>query len=445
MKKRLISLALVTLVGVTSLVGCSKKVDTNAPLEITFWHSMGGKGGEALSSLVEKFNNSQDEIIVSAEYQGTYSDSVNKLKSSMIGNAGPDVVQLYDIGTKWMIDSEYSMTIQEFIDEENYDISQLEENILDYYSVDGTLYSMPFNTSTPILYYNKDAFREVGLDPEITPKTFDEIIEYSEKLVKKNGQTVERYGFAMQVYGWLFEEFLSKQGLTYMNNSDGRDGNPTAVEFDSNGGALTIFEGWKKLVDSGVVGNFGRSGDNTTDAFVSGTSAMMVSSTASLANIKNKIDGSFELGTAYIPAVNDDGNGGVSIGGASLWIIDNKDDENREKANATFEFIKFLVSAESQAEWAAKTGYFPVTKAAYDLEEMQEHLENNPEFRTAINQLRESDNRPGALLGIFPEARAAVEENLEKLLNNEITAEEAVQNSADKINKSLSKYNRYNN
>lgn len=445
MKKRLISLALATMVAVTSLVGCSKKVDPSGVVEITFWHSMGGKGGEALTSLVEKFNTSQDKIYVAAEYQGTYSDSVNKLKSSMIGNSGPDVVQLYDIGTKWMIDSEYAITMQEFIDEDNYDISQLEENILDYYSIDGTLYSMPFNTSTPILYYNKDVFREAGLDPEVPPKTFDEIIEYSEKIVKKDGQNIERYGFAMQVYGWLFEEFLSKQGLNYMNNSDGRKGNPTAVEFDSNGGGLTIFDGWKNLVDSGVVGNFGRSGDNTTDAFVAGTSAMMVASTASLANIKNKINGSFELGTAYIPSVNNEGKGGVSIGGASLWIMDNKNDENREKAKAAFEFIKFLVSSESQAEWAAKTGYFPVAKSAYDLEEMKDNLNTNPEFSTAIDQLRESNNKPGALLGIFPEARAVIEENLEKLLNDEITAQEAVDNSADKINKSLSKYNRYNN
>lgn len=440
MKKRLIAIALATIVGVTSLVGCSKKVDPNAPTKITFWHSMGGKGGEAITALVEEFNNSQDKIYVSAEYQGTYNDSVNKLKSSMIGNAGPDVMQLFDIGTKWMIDSEYALVMQDLIDKANFDTSQLEENILDYYAIDGTLYSMPFNTSTPILYYNKDAFREVGLDPEVTPKTFDEIIEFSEKLFKKNGNNVERYGFAMQVYGWLFEEFLSKQNLTYVNNSDGRKGNPTEVEFNSNGGALTIYDAWKKIVDSGVVGNFGRSADNTTDAFVSGTSCMMISSTANLANIKSKINGTFELGTAYIPAVNDEGKGGVSVGGGSLWIMDNGDDK---RAEAAFEFIKFMISPDSQAEWAAKTGYFPITKEAYELEKMQEHLANNPEFKTAVDQLREPNNRPGALLGVFSEARAATEEGLEKVLNNELSPEEAVNMVSEKINKALKKYNRY--
>ena len=449
MKKRLLTATLAAILGVTSLVGCAgvssssnKAVKDGEATEVTFWHSMGGKGGEAINSLVEEFNSSQDEIKVVAEYQGAYDDAINKLKSSALGNSGPDIMQLYEIGTKWMIDSGYAIPMQELIDEDDFDISSLEENIASYYTIDGTLYSMPFNTSTPILYYNKTAFEEVGLDPETAPTNFDEILEYSNKLAVVNGNKVERYGYAMQIYGWFFEQFLIKQQLDYANKGNGREGAATSVVFDSNNGAANIINGWKTLVDSGVVANFGRDGEATTDAFASGKVAMTIASTASLTDIKGKINDSFELGTAYLPAVSATDKGGVSIGGASLWVMDKGDDD---KSKAAFEFIKFMISAESQAKWAKATVYFPVTKDAYELEEMTDNLKNNPEFQTAIDQLREENNDSGAVLGVFPEARASIEENIEKVLNNESTTDEAVKNIANTINSALDKYNKANN
>lgn len=397
---------------------------------------MGGKGGEAINQLVEEFNDSQDDIRVVAEFQGEYDDAINKLKSSALSHSGPDIMQVYEIGTKWMMDSGYAIPMQELIDEDGYDISHLEENIVDYYTVNGDLYSMPFNTSTPILYYNKTAFEEAGLDPEEAPNDFNQILEYSNKLAT-NG----RYGFSMQIYGWFFEQFLLKQGLDYANEGNGRTGHATEVLFDENGGALNIIDGWKNLVDSEGIISFGRDGDAVKDAFASGKVAMTIASTASLAEIKSKIDGSFELGTAYFPTVTSQDNGGVSIGGASLWVMDNGDDE---KAKAAFEFIKFMVSPESQAKWAQATGYFSVTKDAYEIPSMVEHLNNNPEFQTAIDQLREANNQSGALLGVLTEARATIEENIEKVLNNELTSEKAVETIAKTINTALDKYNKAN-
>lgn len=434
MKKNLLTVA--GILGTSLLVGCSGGNQTSGT-EITFWHSMGGKGGEAINQLVEEFNDSQDDIQVVAEFQGEYDDALNKLKSSALSNSGPDIMQVYEIGTKWMIDSGYALPMQELIDEDGYDVSHLEENIMDYYTVNGELYSMPFNTSTPILYYNKTAFEEVGLDPEEAPTDFNQIIEFSNKLALDG-----RYGYAMQIYGWFFEQLLLKQGLDYANEGNGREGNATEIVFDENGGALNIIEGWKKLVDSGVITSFGRDGDAVKDAFASGKVAMTIASTASLTDIKSKIGDSFELGTAYFPAVNSQDNGGVSIGGASLWVMDKGDDA---KSRAAFEFIKFMVSPESQAKWAQETGYFSVTKDAYEIPSMVEHLNNNPEFQTAIDQLRESNNQSGPLLGVLTEARGTIEENIEKVLNNELTSKKAVENIAQTINTALDKYNKANN
>jgi sn-glycerol 3-phosphate transport system substrate-binding protein len=462
MKKlnKIISLIAVGTLGFGTLVGCTAaNTETPAAVQVTetklptaaveeskeeavhivFWHSMGGAGGEAIQKLSDAFNTSQDHIEVEVQYQGTYDEAINKLKNSALGDAGPDVMQLYDIGTRWMIDSGYTYTMQDFIDKEGYDASLLEQNILAYYSIDNKLYSMPFNSSTPILYYNKDAFKEAGLDAEKAPSNFDELIETSKKLVKKEGDKVTRYGANIQIYGWFFEQFLVKSQLDYANNGNGRKDGATAVSFDSNGGALSIMNKWKEAVDSGAVANLGRDSDTNQEAFIAGNSCMTLASTASLAGIKNKIDGKFELGTAYLPSIRPEDKGGVSIGGGSLWIMDKKDEA---KANAAWEFIKYMVSPEVQVEWSKATGYFPITTEAYNMPAMAEHLEAQPQFKTAIDQLHASTGSTGALLAVFPEARSTIEENIEKLLNNELSTEEAVAKASETINKAIEKYNK---
>ena len=132
--------------------------------EITFWHSMGGVNGQAIDELVNRFNEENDlGITVVSEYQGEYDDALNKLRSAQIGNMGADLVQVYEIGTRFMIDSGWIVPMQEMIDEDNYDISQIEPNLAAYYTVDDQLYSMPFNSSTPLMYYNKDIFDKAGI------------------------------------------------------------------------------------------------------------------------------------------------------------------------------------------------------------------------------------------------------------------------------------------
>ena len=144
MKRKLLPVAGASILATSLLVGCSGRNEvlnstdatksTSKVTEVTFWHSMGGKGGEAIETLVSEFNSSQSNIKVVAEYQGSYDDSINKLKSAALGNSGPDIMQLYEVGTKWMIDSGYATPMQELIDRDGYDISSLEENILDYYN-----------------------------------------------------------------------------------------------------------------------------------------------------------------------------------------------------------------------------------------------------------------------------------------------------------------------
>ena len=133
------------------------------------------------------FNLSQQKCYVEPTYQGSYDDSLNKLKAGLQSKDVPALVQVFDIGSRLMIDLKVATPVQDFIDKEKYDISDLEPNVLAYYSVDDKLWSMPFNTSNPILYYNKDMFKAAGLDPEKPPRTWAEVEDAAKKLTKKDG------------------------------------------------------------------------------------------------------------------------------------------------------------------------------------------------------------------------------------------------------------------
>ena len=447
MKKKVIAsmLALSMIAGTSSAVFAAE--NTTAEMAdasdvdgttISFWHSMGGVNGEALDTLVKQFNEENEYgITVDAQYQGEYDDSLNKLKSAQIGNMGADLVQVYEIGTRFMIDSGWIVPMQEMIDGDGYDLSQIEPNLAAYYTFDIELYSLPFNSSTPILYYNKDLFEKAGITE--VPDSLEGIGEIGQQLLD-NGGAGE--AMSMGIYGWFFEQLISKQGLEYANNGNGRKEAATAVAFDENGAAKNILTVWKDLNDKGFAPIVGKGGDAGLADFSAGKSAITLGSTASLKQILQDVNGKFEVGTAYFPKVSSSDEGGVSIGGASLWALDNQDPK---KLRATWEFIKFLISPESQAYWNAQTGYFPVTVAAQEEETFKQNVAEYPQFQTAIDQLHDSaPEYAGALLSVFPEARAIVESEIESLLNGNEDVDAAVKNMTESINGAIEEYNLVN-
>ena len=405
---------------------------------ISFWHSMGGVNGQAIDTLVQKFNDENEYgITVEAEYQGSYDDALNKLKSAQIGNMGADLVQVYEIGTRFMIESGWIVPMQSMVNADEYDTSVLESNLAAYYTINDMLYSMPFNSSTPLMYYNKDMFDAAGIT-EI-PDSLESIAQIGDKLLDSGAQEVMSLG----IYGWFFEQFIGKQGLEYANNGNGRTEAATAVAFDENGAAANILNEWKNLYDLGYAPNVGKGGDAGLADFSAGKSAITLGSTASLKQILQDVDGKFEVGTANFPKVKSTDEGGVSIGGASLWALDNNDPK---KLRATWEFVKFLISPESQAFWNAETGYFPVNVDAHDEDVFKENIEKYPQFETAIDQLHDSAPQyAGALLSVFSEARAIVESEIESMLNGNETVDEAVDSMASQINDAIEEYNLVNN
>lgn len=405
--------------------------------EIVFWHSMGGVNGEAIDYLVNKYNEENDKNVhVSTEFQGSYDDAINKLKSASIGNMAADLVQVYDIGTRFMIDSGWVIPMQDLIDRYDYDVTQIEPNIAAYYTVDEKLYSMPFNSSTPILYYNQDILDKAGI--EAAPKSFAELAAMAPDLMEK-GEAGEP--ISLSIYGWFFEQFLCKQGLHYVDQGNGREDKASKVVFDENGGALNILKAWKDLHAQGYAPVVGR-GDAGIADFVAGKSAFTIASTASLKEILENVDNRFQVGTAYLPSVTDETDGGVSIGGASLWALNNEDEA---KEAAVWDFVTFMISPASQAYWNAQTGYFPITVKAHEEDTFKENIEKFPQFMTAIDQLHDSSpESQGALISVFPEARQIIEGEIENMLNKDLDPEEVVATMAEKINKAIEEYNLLN-
>lgn len=402
---------------------------------------MTGEGQKALEKIVDDYNKSQDEVVVDAIFQGSYEESIVKFKAVSGTKEVPDLVQMNDVSTSFMYRSGAVVPMYEFIKEDkNFDESKLEDVLLNYYRINGKLYSMPFNSSTAILVYNKDAFREVGLDPEKAPKSYKEIEEYSRKLVKtnKNG-VVDRYGFSIISYAWFIEQLLANDNSLYVDEENGRNGKlPTKVVY---GKQLPVILDWMRRMNiEKLATNYGREWNTTRSAFNSGKVAMFLDSSAGITGvIKNS---NFEVGTAFIPNESGEFNGSI-IGGASLWITKS---ENKAKQKAAWDFVKYATSKDVQAFWSSKTGYFPVNKESYDTDLMKATMEKMPQFKTIVEELEATNKNTatqGAILGVFPDVREKMVEAMEAVSEGKDSKKEA-QNVEKASNRIISRYNRIN-
>ncbi|AXI08898.1 ABC transporter substrate-binding protein [Oceanobacillus zhaokaii] len=401
---------------------------------VTFWHSMGGAGQEALNAIVDSYNSSQDAVQVNAEYQGTYDEALTKFNSVAGTDSAPTMIQTFEIGTMSMINSGSIVPIQELIDADGYDMSGLEENIVNYYSLDGTFYSMPFNSSTPVMYYNKDAFEAAGLDPEAPPETFEEVEEASKAIVESNAGMK---GFALQAYGWLYEQLLANQGALLLNNDNGRTETPTEIGWTEEEGK-SIFEWVKRMVDDETFANYGTNEDNMMAGFLAGDVSMFLQSSASSRDVIDHAP--FEVGIAFLPHPEDKERAGVVIGGASLWMIDGKSEEEQK---AAWDFMKYLQTPEIQAEWHVGTGYFAINPAAYDEQVVIDAHEEMPQLQVTVDQLQATEASyatQGALMDMIPEGRKIMETALETVYNGG-EVDDAYNAAVDQFNAAIEQAN----
>jgi sn-glycerol 3-phosphate transport system substrate-binding protein len=429
------------------LAACSAESKPTAkpvgPVRIQFWHAMGGVNTALVNALVQRFNSSQTDVVVEAVLKADYDQTLTTLRTDFQGGTAahlPALVQVDDIDTRFMMDSKQIVPVQDFIDREKFSVSDYEPNFLAYYRVNNRLLAMPFNVAMPLLYYNKKAFKDAGLDPEKPPKTFDEVAAAARTLTKKEGGRTTQYGMAIAVNGWFLEQLIAVQGAEYANNGNGRDKLATAVTFDNEAGVKAL-TWWKGMFQDGICANYGRPTANTQKAFDTGVAAMMIDSTAVLPGRIKGVAGKFEIGTGFLPRPAD-AKGGVMPGGAAVWILKGRPAQEQQ---AAWNFAKFITAPAQQAYWHIGTGYFPIRKAAYDDATDNEWRSKYPQFDTAIDQLHKTPvttATKGALLGVFAKARQSVEGAIEKALLNQATPQQALREAADALKPDLEQYNR---
>ncbi|WP_412541682.1 ABC transporter substrate-binding protein [Longispora sp. K20-0274] len=447
MRRRLLPLLLVLGLAAACTSAPKAQAPTNAPgadalanakgeTTVEFWHSMKGANATALEALTGAFNKEHaGKIKISPVYQGSYDETVTKYKAAVQQKNTPALVMIYDIGTRFMVDSKQTVPMQSFVEADKFALDELEPNITNYYTVGGKLQSMPFNSSTPLLYLNKEAFDRAGLDVTKPPRTLDEISEYARKLtVRDSSGKVTQYGFNAAIYGWFVEQLLATNGEQYCDQGNGRSGLATKVNFDSPTG-IRIAQWWADLVKSGSATNTGRKTDDAQAAFKSGTVAMHLESTSTLRGYLDAAKGKFTVATAPFPKASKTSTGGPVIGGASLWIdgVGHSAAEQR----AAWEFTKWAVQPAQQAQWHTGTGYVPVNRKAV--------IDAAPQFGTAVTQLHElqpSVASAGCALGVMPQARKAAEDGLEAAITDTKNAGEAMTDAVGTMKSPIEAYNK---
>lgn len=353
------------------------------PITINFWHSLGsGVNGEAIKAMVQRFNETNPyNIVVVETFQGNYNDASAKLQQSLAARTNPEVAML----DRALIPQYAPYGVLEdmlpYATRDNVDLDDFVEGLMAFSYFDGKLLSLPFNRSTPVMYYNKDAFAEVGLDPERPPTTWEELFEYAAKLTKvENGQTV-RYGFSMVIdAGWFLSAMVGQQGGIMINEAG------DTVEFTRDGTGLEALKFWRKLADSGYyrIPATTNAGTVMIQEFYQGKIAMMYASTGDLGAILRNTEGEglFDLGVAFLPK---NKQHEVPTGGANLVMLANVP---KEKKEAAWEFIKFATSAQETAQFSLTTGYLPTRKSAVESDMIQSLWRDHPQYKVAFDQLQ---------------------------------------------------------
>jgi len=420
MRRSLISIILAAFCGVAQ-----------AQQQIQFWHAMGGALGGELDALVLRFNEAQKDYRVVAEHKGSYEDTMIGALAAQRAGIGPHVVQVYEVGTAHMMAAKSSMRPLAQVMTENGE--RLEAKaflpaVASYFSDNsGHLLALPFNVSTPILFYNKDAFRKANLDPEKPPRTWYE-------MPKSMGPLLEA-GFHC-AYTTVWPSWVQIENMSTWHNQDfaSKDNGLSGLD------AKLIFNTHLMVRHVSMLSSWARAGYFTYSGrrvegeqrFEKGECAMVTAASSSYAELRR--DAKFDFGVAPLPHY-DDIRGAPHhsvIGGAALWVLAGK---KGPEYRGVAKFIAWLARPEVQAEWHQRTGYVPVTRAAYELTVQKGFYKQNPGHEIAIKQLllnnptRESR---GIRLGRMQEIRLILEQELESVWDGTAAPKLALDRAAER-------------
>jgi sn-glycerol 3-phosphate transport system substrate-binding protein len=410
-----------------------------AQVEIQWWHSMGGALGEALNGLASKFNDSQKEYKVVATYKGSYPESMTAAIAAFRAGNPPHLVQVFEVGTATMMAAKGAIKpVYQLMKESGvpFDPKAYLPTVTGYYTdLQGNMLSFPFNSSTVMFYINKDAFKKAGLDPNKAPRTWKEVLAAAEKLKAAGQQCV----YTTSWPSWKhIENFSAWHNVPIGTKQNGMGGFDTQFTFNSPLHVKHIAM-LGDMAKRGLFTYVGRT--NQGDGrFSSGECAMATLSAGAQATIRKVAK--FDWSINFIP-YHDDVPGAPQnsiIGGASLWVMSGRKPEEY-KGVATF--LAYLSRPEVQMEWHIKTGYVPITRAAYELTKKSGFYDKDPGAELPVKQLTykaPTENSKGLRFGNFVQGREVIEEELEAVFAGKKDAKTALDDAVRRGNEILRKF-----
>jgi sn-glycerol 3-phosphate transport system substrate-binding protein len=432
------------LLGASAAWMCGGIVAAQAQTEVQWWHAMGGQLGEALNALAEGFNKSQADYKVVPVYKGTYTETMTGAIAAFRARQQPHIVQVFEVGTATMMAAKGAIypVYQLMADAgEAFDPGAYLPAVYGYYSTtDGKLLSMPFNSSTPVLYYNKDALKKAGLDPDKPPKTWGDVEQYSRKLLAAGYAC----GFTSQWQTWVqVENFGAWHNIPFATGANGFSGTDIKLTIND---PLRVrhVENLAKWQKEKVFVYAGREG-KPNPKFTTGECPMIMGSAGSAGGFAQAMK-EVPFGIAMLPYYADV-NGAPQnsiIGGATLWVLSGKP-KNEYKGVA--KFFAYLSSPEVQSKWHMETGYVPITKAAYARTRAQGFYDRFPGRDVAVEQLNfkpPTDNSKGLRIGNFVQIRDVMDEELEAVWAGQKTAKQALDTAVERGNRLLADFARAN-
>lgn len=409
---------------------------SGTPVQITMWESMSQANGQALGTLTDRFNSSQSQVHVTLVNQTSYDDTFAKFTAGLANGQLPDVAQMEDINLQAVIDSRAALPAQSCINASNYSESDFVPRTVKYWTVAGEQWAMPFSVSNPVLIYNRAAFTKAGLDPDSPPATLAQLAADAATL-KKAG-----YAMGLKLDPWHLEQWSALAGQLYANHDNGRSGRVTSVSFDGPTG-LAIFSTLSSMVRSGEAVTNPTTGPSQFDNLLGigqGKYAMTIDSSAVLGTVYQLLPQykGVQLGVAPMPGRSD--GGGVLVGGSALYILA----KDQAKQAAAWKFITFLDQPDSQAYWAAHTGYVPVRQSATADPTLTSAWTQEPGLKVAYEQLLAGGTgaaASGPVIGAYNDVRAAVLNAEASMYLSGVAPATALKNAAKAADAAISAYN----
>ncbi|MBM3569589.1 MAG: sn-glycerol-3-phosphate ABC transporter substrate-binding protein UgpB [Alphaproteobacteria bacterium] len=416
-----------------------------AQTEIQWWHAMGGQLGEALNALAEGFNKSQTEFKVNAVYKGTYTETMTGAIAAFRARQQPHMVQVFEVGTATMMAAKGAIKpVHELMAEakEPFNPKDYLGAVAGYYSTpDGKLLSFPFNSSTPVFYWNKSAFQKAGLDPEKPPRTWPEVAEAAKKVLASGAA---QCGFSTQWQTWIMiENFGAWHNVPFATKGNGFGGmdielriaDPLRVKH------IQQMADWQKDKIFVYGGREGRSNAK----FTTGECAMFLGSSGSAGGFEQAMK-EVKFGIAMMPFWPDAAGAPQNsiIGGATLWVMAGKP---AAEYRGVAKFLTYLSSPAVQAKWHQETGYVPITYSSAELSKQQGFYAKNPGRDVAVAQLTNkapTENSKGLRIGNFVQIRDVMDEELELVWSGKKTAQQALDEAQKRGNELLRNFERAN-